>query len=220
MSIVLTCKRGHRWDRDDRAGAPSPQDRCPVCGSALVAEDVPDVLPVAVPAVPAGPPAMQWAGVQLGPSLPMSIFTSSETYNPSRIRAMALYCSDGRWGEAFDEFCQRRLLLPRYDRWAVPGGPAWVLPRDGRQEGQQVARAQLGFLIKAHELERLVLITHYGCAYYGDMLHQEPDACLPLQMEETRAARRVLLGWFPKLAIEAYLAMRCDRLLTFHSLDG
>src|SRR5437016_3250055 len=71
-----------------------------------------------------------WAGVELGPPLPMAIYTSTETWNAERIGALALYCSDGRWGEAFDDFCHRRLLIPRYDRWAVPGGPAWLVARD------------------------------------------------------------------------------------------
>ena len=211
MPTRVICKQGHRWNPDDHAGQPAANDPCPVCGAPLVAEEVRDVLP-ATP-VPS-------AGASLGPSLPMAAFTSTQTYNPSRIHAMALYCSDGRWGEAFDEFCERRLQLPRYDRWAVPGGPAWVLPRDGRTEGQQVAREQLTLLVRAHELERLVLITHYGCAYYGEVLHQEPDGCLPVQMEETRAARQVLREWFPGVAVECYLAMRRDRLLSFHPLDG
>lgn len=210
MPTRVICKQGHRWNPDDRAGRPSPKDPCPVCGAPLVVEDVRDALL----ASEAG------AGVSLGPSLPMAIFTSTQVYNPARIHAMALYCSDGRWGEAFDEFCERRLLLPRYDRWAVPGGPAWVLPRDGRTEGQQIAREQLTLLVRAHELERLVLITHYGCAYYGEVLHKEADGCLPAQMDEARAACRVLREWFPKLNVEAHLAMRRDRLLTFHPLDG
>ncbi|HEU4752026.1 MAG TPA: hypothetical protein VFU47_02880, partial [Armatimonadota bacterium] len=56
-------------------------------------------------------------------------FTSRETWNPERIGALAIYCSDGRWGEAFDEFCHRGLGLPRYDRFAVPGGPVWLTVR-------------------------------------------------------------------------------------------
>src|SRR5262245_58336780 len=55
-------------------------------------------------------------------------FTSTEIWNPERIGAVVLYCSDGRWGEAFDEFCHGHLLIPRYDRWALPGGPVCLLP--------------------------------------------------------------------------------------------
>src|SRR5207244_457736 len=62
----------------------------------------------------------------LGPRLPMAAYHALERWHPARIGAMALYCSDGRWGEAFDEFCHRHLQIPRYDRLAVPGGPAWI----------------------------------------------------------------------------------------------
>src|SRR3954463_14804849 len=106
--------------------------------------------------------------MNLGPDMPLPDFTSSSKWNNERIHAMALYCSDGRWGEAFDEFCQRHLHIPRYDRWAVPGGPAWLVPGSGETTMQQAAHNQLEFLVKAHELEQIVLITHYGCAYYGN----------------------------------------------------
>jgi hypothetical protein len=32
-------------------------------------------------------------------------------WHAERIGALAVYCSDGRWGEAFDEFCHRHLQL-------------------------------------------------------------------------------------------------------------
>jgi hypothetical protein len=91
-------------------------------------------------------------------------FTSTELWKPERIGALVLYCSDGRWGEAFDEFCHRRLLIPRYDRWAVPGGPVCLLPRDLSDGFCRGAWEQLGFLVRAHGLRRVVLIAHYGCA--------------------------------------------------------
>jgi hypothetical protein len=222
MAARLTCKRGHPWDpsvQKTRVG----RDTCPVCGEAARDEEVLDVLPAAeeapAPAAGDGGAGMRWAGVQLGPSLPMAVFTSSIRWEEERIGALALYCSDGRWGEAFDEFCHRHLLLPRYDRWAVPGGPAWLAARAGAA-AWQAAREQLDFLVRAHELERIVLVTHYGCAYYRELLRQDPDACLPAQMDEARAAAAVLREWFPQVAAEAYLAMRTDHCLTFHRLDG
>src|SRR5438874_10312661 len=89
--------------------------------------------------------------VELGPHLPIPVFTSTEAWNAERIGALALYCSDGRWGEAFDEFCHKCLLMPRYDRWAVPGGPAWLAENSGHPV--QTARQQLDFLVKIHEVE-------------------------------------------------------------------
>src|SRR5258707_10733620 len=113
----------------------------------------------------------------LGPDLPMSVYYAAERWHAERIGALALYCSDGRWGEAFDEFCHKHLHIPRYDRWAVPGGPAWLVPRNDEQGSCQATREQLDFLVRVHELEQIILITHFGCAYYGHRLKQLPREC-------------------------------------------
>jgi hypothetical protein len=149
----------------------------------------------------------------------MTVFTSTEKWDPERIGALALYCSDGRWGKAFDEFCQRHLLIPRYDRWALPGGPACLLPRDQGQESLQTIHGQLDFLIRVHELERIVLITHYGCAYYTGLLKCDPDGCLAAQMDEATAAAQTLRGRHSGIIVEAYLAMRRGDCLSFHRLN-
>jgi hypothetical protein len=157
--------------------------------------------------------------IDLGPDLPLAAFTSAKQWNPERIGALALYCSDGRWGEAFDEFCHQHLRIPRYDRWAVPGGPAWLVPNDNDPGFSQSARLHLDFLVLAHELERIVLITHYGCAYYGHRLQQTPDQCLTSQIEDVRAAAETLHTWYPEIRVDSFLAMRRGNCLSFHGLD-
>jgi hypothetical protein len=161
-----------------------------------------------------------WSAVDLGPNLPLAVFTSMERWHPDRIGALALYCSDGRWGEAFDEFCHKHLQIPRYDRWAVPGGPAWLVPSAEERDRGPGAREQLDFLVRAHELERLVLITHYGCAYYGHRLQQPPQECLPVQIEDVHTAAARLRSWYPRMRVESYLAMRTGNCLSFHGLDA
>lgn len=161
---------------------------------------------------------MNWARVELGPDLPISVFHSLEPWNPERIGALALYCSDGRWGEAFDEFCHRHLLIPRYDRLAVPGGPAWLAgPPDSTLS--RAAREQLDFLVRIHGLEQIVLITHFACAYYGDRLERGPEDCLATQTDDVRVAAATLRDWYGGLRVEGYLAMRRSRSLSFHRLD-
>jgi hypothetical protein len=159
-----------------------------------------------------------WAGVALGPPLPMQVYTTIETWHPERIGALALYCSDGRWGEAFDEFCHKRLLIPRYDRWAVPGGPAWLVPQTSG-DLYQATRVQLDFLVRVHALERIVLISHYGCAFYGELLQQPPEGCLAAQMDDLRTVTATLHNWFPEIQVEAYLAMQRGRCFSFHQMD-
>jgi len=156
---------------------------------------------------------------ELGFHLPMVSYHAMERWHPERIGALALYCSDGRWGEAFDEFCHRHLQIPRYDRWAVPGGPAWVATPQEDPALHRVIRIQLDFLVRAHELERVVLITHYGCAWYGHLLQRSPGECLSAQAEDVESAAAVLQGWYPGLRVEAYLAMRQHEWVSFHQLD-
>jgi hypothetical protein len=156
--------------------------------------------------------------MDLGPEMPLTDFTSSLPWDGERIHAMAVYCSDGRWGDAFDEFCQHHLGLPRYDRLAVPGGPAWFVPSGSESGFSQAARQQLDFLVQAHGLERIVLITHYGCAYYGEQLKGSPEECLPAQTSDLRRAADALGKTYPDMRIDAFLAMRSGRRLSFHAV--
>ena len=86
--------------------------------------------------------------IELSPDLPVPDFVSTYSWTPERIGALAVYCSDGRWGDAFDEFCHRRLNIPRYDRFAVPGGAAWIT-ESTHPELRRAAHDQLEFLVRA-----------------------------------------------------------------------
>jgi len=156
--------------------------------------------------------------LELGPDLPIEVFTSTEPWHQERIHAIALYCSDGRWGRAFDDFCQQHLRIPRYDRWAVPGGPAWLATGDERDDFAQAAREQLDFLVQAHQLDRVILITHFGCALYAERLQQAPEACLAAQAEDVNSAAAALRNWYQGIRVEGYLAMQRERSLSFHEL--
>src|SRR5262249_16718293 len=147
-------------------------------------------------------------------------FTSTELWNPQRIGALVMYCSDGRWGEAFDEFCHRRLLIPRYDRWALPGGPICLLPRDSGDGFCRGVWEQLDFLVRAHGLRGVVLIAHHGCAFYTDLLREEPDDCLLDQVDDLQSAAGALRSWFPDIGVESYLAMRRGPSRSFHEVGA
>src|SRR3954468_9853747 len=163
-------------------------------------------------------PTIVREAMDLGPDLPLADFTSTFRWNNERIGAMALYCSDGRWGEAFDEFCHRHFQIPSYDRWAMPGGRSWPAGRP-HDPLVQAAKVQLDFLVKAHELEKIVLITHFGCAWYGQKLKQSAEECLEAQFKDVERAAATLGGWYSGLAVEAYLAMRLNEWLSFHPIE-
>lgn len=178
------------------------------------------VAPAMAPAASHPSPDINWAKVQVGPSLPMTVFTSTQRWHAERIGALAIYCSDGRWGNAFDEFCHRSLDIPHYDRFAVPGGPAWInqISTDS-PDLYRAAHGQLEYLVRSHELDRIVLITHYACGFYHERHHLEPDACIPLQTDDVKKAAQTLRQWFKDVKIEGYLAMRNDNVLSFHQLE-
>ncbi len=169
----------------------------------------------------AGAGPVDRSAIDLGPGLPFPLYTSSAVWNPERIGAVTIYCSDGRWGESFDEFCHRSLNIPRYDRFAVPGGPAWFARPEANVGGPRfAAREQLDFLVQVHELERIVLVTHFGCAFYTEMLRCEPHEALATQLADLEGATDTLNRWFPGLTIEAYIAMRQENQISFHQLPS
>ena len=72
------------------------------------------------------------------------------------------------------------------------------------------ARKQLEFLVQAHALKRIILITHWGCAFYAHALGlfgQVPT----------------LIEWdtgIPSFAILEGEAVQAQRLLDRHSTSG
>lgn len=146
-------------------------------------------------------------------------FTSTEMWDSERIGAVVFYCSDGRWGEAFDEFCHRRLLIPRYDRWAVPGGSVCLLPEDCGEAYCDIVWDQLDFLVRVHELRRIVLISHFGCAYYAERLGKSAVDCLPVQADDLCSAAATLRQRFPGIDVDTYLAIRHGVIMSFHEAE-
>src|SRR5438105_4242881 len=91
------------------------------------------------------------------------IYTSQIPFDQQRIGAAAVYCSDGRFGEQMDEFLQKGLALPRYDRVAVPGGAACLAGHLSAYHAKEAMEQQLHLLIQVHGLRRIVLIAHQDC---------------------------------------------------------
>lgn len=125
------------------------------------------------------------------PEPPMK-YESRVRYEQERIHAAALYCSDGRLGEHFDDFLQNGLLLPRYDRVSLPGGPACLAGHPQAHLEEQGVVDELKFLVEVHKLKRVVLIAHQGCAFYGSRLDlKEPRLELMQRADLVRSAALV-----------------------------
>jgi hypothetical protein len=156
------------------------------------------------------------------------LFISPTPFEGERVHAVAIYCSDGRYGDAIDEFLHRHLGLPNYDRLTIPGGPAWLTYRSSSGLLQQgMVRDQLDFLVEAHQLRRAILIAHYGCAYYlrrhhrgGAWVPGDADSVLPTQLLDLRDATQTLRNWHPSLQVESYLARAVEGRVQFEAAPG
>lgn len=134
------------------------------------------------------------------------LFESAVPYESARIRAAAVYCSDGRFGDQVDDFLHNHLGLPRYDRLAVPGGPACLASHFATYREEEGVIEQLKFLVGVHGLERVVLIAHQDCAFYTERLRTQPMVLEQQQLGDLRKAVRRVQGYGSRLVVEAYFA--------------
>ena len=151
---------------------------------------------------------------------PESCFESSVKYNADRIQAAAVYCSDGRFGEQFDEFMHTALGLPRYDRLAVPGGPACLARHFSLYREEDGVSEQLRFLVQVHQLQRIVLIAHQNCAFYTQRLQISALHLETQQHEDMQTAVERGRSIGPNLLIEAFFArMKHDGTIHFEVVE-
>jgi hypothetical protein len=149
-----------------------------------------------------------------------AVFQSSERFDPNRIHAAAIYCSDGRFGEQCDDFLHNALKLPRYDRLAVPGGGACLTGHSPSYWEEQALLEQLRFLIKVHGLERVVLIAHQDCAFYTEQLRVAPAELERQQREDMKIVVRRVRSLAPNLQVDAFFARKHgDGTIRFEAME-
>jgi hypothetical protein len=152
------------------------------------------------------------------PARAASGFNSTIPWDQARIHAASIYCSDGRFGEQMDEFLHQGLGLPRYDRLAVPGGPACLSGALSVFWESHSAERQLDFLCHVHKLERLIMIAHEGCAFYLEWLKVKPEEFAARQMEDVKRAATRVRQTQPTLKVDAYVARRQDARVWFEPI--
>jgi hypothetical protein len=156
----------------------------------------------------------------MNPQQADAMYTSPACFDENRIRAAAVYCSDGRFGEHFDQFLHNALELPRYDRLAVPGGAACLAGHFLAFREEEGLTEQLRFMVRVHGLQRVVLIAHQDCAYYTERLHVSPFQLETQQHEDLRTAVRRVRSFATGLQVDAFFARRHpDGAIRFEPLE-
>jgi len=146
----------------------------------------------------------------------LPLYASDHPFDTHRIHALAIYCSDGRFGEQFDDFLQNHLDLPRYDRLAVPGGPACLAGHYGTANELAGIKDQIKFLIDAHSLETVVLIQHHGCAFYSEAMEQcSAEHMKPAQDNDLMFAKAEIRRMAPSLKVMTVYARLVNNHVQF-----
>ena len=89
---------------------------------------------------------------------------------------------------------------------AMPGGPACMAGYAQARLSEEGVLEELLFLVKAHELDRVVLIQHQGCAFYAQTLGVDPQRMKPLQHADLVRAAHFVRHQTPLTRVEAYFA--------------
>ncbi len=149
-----------------------------------------------------------------------TVYGSPMQFDENRIGAAAVYCCDGRFGEHFDDFLHNALKLPRYDRLALPGGPGCLAGHFLASKEEESLIAQLRFLIRAHGIERVVLIAHQGCAFYLHQLHLSPEKVEAQQREDMAAAVQRINSIARGLRVDTFFARKSpDGTIQFEPME-
>ena len=133
-------------------------------------------------------------------------FVSALPYEPARIYAAAVYCSDGRIGDHVDDFLHNGLGLPRYDRVACPGGPVALSGRFQAFWDARGVEEQLRFLAQVHDVRTVVLIAHANCAYYLKRMSIPSERLEVEQREDLRTATATVQRVMPAADVLRYIA--------------
>ena len=122
---------------------------------------------------------------------------------------LMIRCSDHRLAHACEQFLEEVLKVSDYDMLVVPGGPQFLSALDYLPKFNWAGRRWMRFLVDAHEVKRVILISHEDCGWYRHLHggHEEHDA---RQQDDLRRAAAHLMDIFPGLHAEAYFASLSD----------
>jgi hypothetical protein len=136
-------------------------------------------------------------------------------------------CSDGRFGDEVEDFLQRRLGVPCYDRLYVPGGAGALAAGGAEFLRAQRFRSECQFLIEAHGIKRVILFFHGPAeegpaeAVCGDYKRRLPTSTPnSVRRQQERDARQIIRdGLGDDVALEVYFCeVTKDRLLRFRAI--
>lgn len=147
-------------------------------------------------------------------------YTAATPFVDGPITDLAVFCSDARFGAQSEEFIADLLGHTRFDRLVAPGGPACMLDWTTvlHEDIETMARLKW-FLIENHDIDRVILIAHEGCAYYIIKLGVEPDELLQKQQSDLGRLADRIRDVKPGLRVDAFLALIDGDRVVFEAVE-
>lgn len=140
-----------------------------------------------------------------------------------KAETLMVRCSDHRLARACEDFLEHKLLVPEgsYDLVVVPGGPQFLCAIDYLPKFLWVGLRWMRFLVEAHEIKRVVLITHQDCGWYRHVHGATLEGARKeeRQRQDLHTARVNLQGAFPGLEVNTFFARLKDPGVAFEGVD-
>jgi hypothetical protein len=139
-------------------------------------------------------------------------------FDASHPKAMAIYCSDGRFTRAVEALLHV-IGHQRLDTMTLPGGPALLCTSAASLSEVDVFSRAAHFLIEGHAIAEAVLVAHEGCGYYRNRFRLLPAPKVErLQLDHLGAASKVLQRRHPELVVRRYYARVDGGAVSFEEL--
>lgn len=126
-------------------------------------------------------------------------FVGTKPYRNTFSATIAIFCSDERFSQTAFEFLKTFLGIKRCDLMIYPGGPQFIA------SNQEDPIKRMKFLIQAHNVTRIILLSHTQCGYYMNLHPEMTDHVLyALQISDIHKAADNLRRMFPGITVECY----------------
>lgn len=171
--------------------------------------------PTAAPLIPSFHTAMQVAR----PATQPAVFRARTGYRAEHPKALAMYCSDGRFTEAVEELL-RALGHERLDTMTLPGGPGLLNTWSAQVTDLDAVRRGSAFLIEGHALTDVVLLAHAGCGYYRARFgNRTAEELVSRQLHDLRVAATDLRLRCRGVQVRAFFARPDSAGVVFDAVD-
>lgn len=133
--------------------------------------------------------------------------------------ALAVYCSDGRFTGAVSDL-SAELGFERLDTLTLPGGPALFDTASASLMVSDAIRKAASFLIEAHRIEHVTLLSHQGCGYYrSQFFHEDEETRYARQLADLRNGAAWLRASHRGVDVVAYHARPHEGHVLFERVD-